>query len=377
MRICHLITRLIIGGAQENTLLSCEGLRERGHEVILLAGPETGPEGSLWDRVEASGLRAIVVDQLRRAVHPWRDWRCLGRLQRLLAELRCDVVHTHSSKAGILGRLAAGRAQVPVVVHTIHGMSFNRTQPQPVRALYRALERRAARRTDAFVSVADAMTQQAVAAGLAPQERFTTVYSGMEVERFQPDAEARRRVRQEWGVGRDYLVVGTIARLFRNKGYEQIIAAMPAMVRSRPALRFVWVGDGRDRSRYVRQLTQLGLRDRVHLTGLVRPEQIPGLIAGFDILLHASQWEGLPRALPQALLTEVPVVSFDYDGAPEVVIPGVTGELIPAGDVAGLAAAVGRLAEAPDRRQSLARQGRQRCLEMFDHRTMVSHLDDL
>ena len=377
MRICHVITRLIIGGAQENTLLTCEGLGERGHEVVLLAGPETGPEGSLWQRVEASGLRAIVVDQMRRAVNPWRDRRCLERLERLLGELQCQVVHTHSSKAGILGRLAAARVRVPVVVHTIHGMSFNRTQPWPVRALYRALERRAARDTHAFACVAKAMTEQAVAAGLAPPERFTTIYSGMEVERFAPDADRRRRIRQEWGLCEDQIVVGTIARLFRNKGYEQIIAAMPAMAKAMPNLRFVWVGHGADRGRYERRLSEIGLRDHVHLTGLVQPEQIPDSVAGLDILLHASQWEGLPRALPQALLSEVPVVSFDNDGAPEVVISGVTGELVPMGDVAALAAAVTRLAGSADRRRSMGAEGRRRCLEMFDHQRMVDRLEAL
>ncbi|MCP4249777.1 MAG: glycosyltransferase family 4 protein [bacterium] len=377
MRICHLITRMIIGGAQENTLLTCLGLAERGHEVILVAGSETGPEGSLWPQVEAAGLRTVKVKELHRAVHPWHDWRCLARLRNLFVELNCDVVHTHSSKAGIIGRRAAARARVPLVVHTIHGMSFNRTQSGPIRSLYRTLERRAARHTHAFISVADAMTRQAVDAGLAPADRFTTVYSGMDTTRFGPNPETRARVRREWGIDDDQVVVGTIARLFRNKGYEQIIEAMPAMVQRNDKLRFVWVGDGKDRAAYLRRLHEMGLADRVVLTGLLPPERIPEVLTGFDILLHASKWEGLPRALPQALLTEVPVVSFDNDGAPEVVIPGQTGELVPFGDVDGLAAAVARLAGAPDERARLGRQGRERCLEMFDHRRMVEQIEEL
>jgi len=398
MRICHVITRMIIGGAQENTLLTCVGLRDRGHDVVLVAGPETGPEGSLWPQVEAAGLRHIVVPDLRRAASPWRDGRCLRRLRSLFRELGCQVVHTHSSKAGILGRLAArprsGRPPsrlpvdqeftdggssppAPIVVHTIHGMSFNRTQPAAVRTLYRVLERRAARVTDAFVSVADAMTDQAVAAGLAPRERFVTIHSGMQTERFAPDPAARARVRREWGVPDEAVVVGTIARLFRNKGYEQILEAMPGMVRPCPDLHFVWVGDGRDRPAYEQRLIQSGLRDRVHLTGLVPPETIPSLLCGFDIVLHASQWEGLARALPQALLTEVPVVSFDNDGAPEVVIPDVTGALVPLGDTAGLATGVTRLASSPELRRRLGVEGRRRCLDLFDHRRMVEQIEAL
>jgi glycosyltransferase involved in cell wall biosynthesis len=377
MKICHIITRLIVGGAQENTLLTCEGLRDLGHEVVLVAGPETGPEGSLWGRVASSGLSAITVDELRRAVSPGTDWRCLGVLRRVLTELGCDVVHTHSSKAGILGRLAARQAKTPLVVHTIHGMSFNRTQRWPTRALFGSMERWAGRFTDAIVSVADAMTEQAVAAGVAPRERFTTIYSGMDTGCFVPDEAARRRTRTEWGIPDSELVVGTISRLFRNKGYEHIIRAMPHLVRDTDSLRFVWVGDGKDRPVYERELARMGLRDRVHLTGLVPPERIPVLLAGFDILVHASRWEGLPRALPQALLMEVPVVSFDNDGAPEVVTPGVTGELVPLGDVLGLATAVTRLARSPEVRKRMGTEGRAKCLQMFDHRRMVARIDDL
>jgi glycosyltransferase involved in cell wall biosynthesis len=377
MKICHIITRMIIGGAQENTLLTCAGLRDLGHQVVLLAGPETGPEGSLWDRAEACGLDCVKVDELRRAVRLVNDLRCVGRLESILRQGGFDVVHTHSSKAGIVGRLAARCARIPLIVHTIHGMSFNRTQPPPVQVFYRTLERWVARYTHAFVSVSDAMTEQAVAAGLAPPERFTTIYSGMETNLFRPDAAARDRVRMQWGVGDDDIVVGTIARLFRNKGYEEILAAMPRMAEADRRLRFVWVGDGRDRRRYESRLRALGLRDRVYLTGLVRPDEIPTLLAGVDILLHASRWEGLARALPQALLVGVPVVSFDNDGAPEVVEPEVTGELVPFGDLAGLAAAVTHLADDAELRRRMGERGRQRCLDMFDHHNMVRRIDEL
>ena len=146
MRICHVITRLIVGGAQENTVLSCRGLAERGHDVTLIAGPETGPEGSLWDKAEAAGCALVRVEAMRRAVRPNSDWRAARGLRHLFQQFRPDVVHTHSSKAGILGRWAAAKAGVPVVVHTIHGMSFNRTQGPAAYHLYRWLERRAATR---------------------------------------------------------------------------------------------------------------------------------------------------------------------------------------------------------------------------------------
>ncbi|MCH7840901.1 MAG: glycosyltransferase, partial [Planctomycetes bacterium] len=203
MNICHVITRLIIGGAQENTVLTCRGLAEKGHQVTLISGPETGPEGSLWQQARASGAELITIEFLRRAVNPWLDWQARRSLRQLFDRIQPDVVHTHSSKAGILGRSVAADAGVPVIVHTIHGMSFNRTQPRVVRMMYQGLEKWAARRTTAFVSVSDAMIDQAVEAGLAPRQRFTTIRSGIETDHFTPQPELRDRVRREWGIGND------------------------------------------------------------------------------------------------------------------------------------------------------------------------------
>jgi len=330
MHICHVITRLIIGGAQENTVLTCRGLIEHGHRVTLIAGSETGPEGSLWDQAEAAGCELIKLGSLRRAVRPLLDWEAGRELCRIFRELRPDVVHTHSSKAGIVARWAAAKAEVPSVVHTIHGMSFNRTQSAPVGWLYRTLERRAAAYTTAFVSVADAMTDQAIAAGLAPRDRFTTIRSGMKTELFDAQPDLREKHRREWNVASEEIVVGTIARLFENKGYEEIMDAMPSAVEQVPKLKFVWVGDGADRQGYERRLEAQDLRDRVHLVGLITPEEVASCINGFDMVLHASRWEGLPRTLVQGLLCEVPAISFDNDGAPEVVIPDETGILVAA-----------------------------------------------
>lgn len=377
MRIVHVITRLIVGGAQENTVLTCRGLVERGHEVTLIAGEETGPEGSLWEQAERCGCKLIRLASLRRAARPLCDLRARCDLKRIFRREKPEIVHNHSSKAGILGRSAAAAAGVPVVVHTIHGMSFNRTQPWWIQAVYRTLERRAARHTTSLVTVADAMIEQSVAAGIAPREKFTTIRSGLETERFAPNAERRTHHRREWGVGEDEIVVGTVARLFANKGYEEILQAMPDAVRREPRLRFVWVGDGANRGEYERRLQEIGMRERVRLLGLVRPEEVAPILTGFDMLVHASRWEGLPRAIVQALLTEVPAISFDNDGAPEVVRTGETGILVPFGDGSGLSNAIVRLAGDAEARGRMGAAGRRRCLAEFDWRRMVERLEAL
>ncbi len=376
MKICHVITRLIVGGAQENTILTCRGLVEKGHDVTLIAGPETGPEGSLWEMARASGCDLITLDSMRRAISLSQDRRALMEMKTIFERTQPDIVHTHSSKAGILGRRAAWGAKVPCIVHTIHGMSFNRTQAWWVRMVYRNLERSTAKYTTHFITVADAMTEQAVRAGISRREKFTTIRSGLETNRFGPDHKERLRWRTRWDLRDDDVVVGTIARLFENKGYEEILRAMPGAVARCDRLRFVWVGDGAHRSHYERKLSELGLLDRVIFTGLLPPEEVGPIINAFDLLLHASKWEGLPRALVQALLVEKPVVSFDNDGAPEVVDER-TGILVPLGDVGGLVEGVVGLANDAALRESLGRTGRQRCLEAFDWRAMVDQIEAL
>lgn len=377
MHVCHVITRLIVGGAQENMILTCEGLHQRGYRVTLISGPTRGPEGSLVQRARQGGYTFVELPELIRAVNPWMDFRARRYLAMEFRRLRPDVVHTHSSKAGILGRLAAHDARVPIIVHTIHGMSFNRTQPWLVRRVYAAMEWWAARRSNAIITVADAMIEQSVAAGICPRHKLRTVYSGMEVEQFTPCAEHRRAVRRGWGVSDDDIVVGTCARLFRRKGYEQLIPIMAAAAQREPRLRFVWIGDGAQRAEYEAELARRGLADRTILTGLMPPTEVPRLLAGCDILAHTSQWEGLPRVVVQALLMQVPPVAFDIDGTPEVVLDGRTGRLVPLNDLDAFVAALCELAADADARRRLGHAGRELCLERFDWRRMVDQLEAL
>ena len=166
MKTCHVITRLILGGAQENTILTCEGLRSRGHDVTLVSGPTAGPEGELVTRARAGGYRYVEVDALRRRIGLLRDRQAYRKLADVLDEIRPDIMHSHSSKAGILARKAAAAVGGIKIVHTVHGLAFHRYLPWWRNRLYIALEKQAAARSDALISVADAMTTQAVQAGV-------------------------------------------------------------------------------------------------------------------------------------------------------------------------------------------------------------------
>lgn len=375
MKVCHIITRMILGGAQENTFLTCKGLQERGWDVSLLTGPQTGAEGSLQERSGRAGFRFEIVEPMLRQVRPLNDWRAMRAMQAWMERERPHIVHTHSSKAGILGRIAAMRARVPIIIHGIHGMSFNRTQRPLIRRVYRDLEAYCATFTDKIITVADAMIEQTVAARVAPRSKCVTIYSGMEMEHFDPARYDRRAIREQLSIPQEAVVVATVARMFTNKGYEQLIPAMAKIVAQGSNVRFLWIGDGPHRENYLQQVTRMGLRDRVYLTGLVAPEKVAQWLSAADILAHASQWEGLPRVVVQGLLLEKPAVAFDVDGTGEVVITDRTGVLATLNDIDALASGITRLAKDEPLRTTLGRQGRQLCMERFDWHTMVERTE--
>jgi glycosyltransferase involved in cell wall biosynthesis len=377
MRIVHVITRLIVGGAQENTLLTVEGLDHHYRDdVTLITGPAEGPEGDLFDRAEELGLKVEVLPELVRAIRPTVDLRAYRRLRAAFRRIKPEVVHTHSSKAGILGRAAAWHEKVPVVVHTIHGMPFGKFETPLKNSLYIALERWAARRCHAIVSVCDAMTDQALAVGVGRPEQFLTVYSGMNADAFLDPPRPRQAVRRELGLADDEVAFATVARLFELKGHDDIVAIAASALESNPKVRFVWIGDGILRGRLIADLEERGIRDAFILTGLVPPDRIPELLNAVDAVIHPSLREGLARVLPQALLVGRPVISYDIDGAREVVLPE-TGILLKPRDLDGLRRAILQLAADPEKRAALGREGRTRFAEQFRHETMTRRLRSL
>jgi glycosyltransferase involved in cell wall biosynthesis len=352
-------------------------MRIYGDEVLLVTGPPLGPEGSLLERARAGGVPTEVIPSLRRSIHPWRDWVSYRRIRQTLRNFRPDVVHTHSAKAGILGRAAASALGVPAIVHGVHGAPFHPYQSRLARALIRGCERWAASRCHAFVSVADAMTDLMVEGGVAPREKFITIYSGMEVEPFLESGQHRDRVRAELGYRPQDVVVGKVARLFHLKGHEDVIQAAASVVAEQPNVRFLFVGDGILAEQLHRQIAALGLTERFQFTGLVPPDRVPALLAAMDIVVHASLREGLARVLPQALIAGRPVVSCDVDGAREVVLPGQTGCLVPPKDILGLGRAIIELAADPALRERLGAEGRRRFTDVFRHERMTAQLRDL
>ncbi len=372
MKVFHVITRLILGGAQENTILTCEGLHARGHDVTLVTGPPLGPEGELLTRAQAGGYRVIVLDDLRRAIHPLRDAWAQRQIEDLLRRDRPNVMHSHSSKAGILARKAAARVGGMAIVHTVHGLPFHPYQAWWLNRLYVYLERRAARRTHAIISVCDAMTRQALAAGVGRADQYATIYSGMEIEPFIHPTPAAAEFRDRLKLPPDAVLVTQVSRLAQLKGHEYILDAAGRIADER--IHFCFVGDGALRPMIEAKIARMGLAGRVHLTGLLKPDLMPAVMQASDIVVHCSLREGLARAIPQAMLAGRPVISFDVDGAAEVV-DATTGVLLPPRDAQGLHRAIETLAASADLRRTLGEAGRQRCHLKFDYRTMVERIE--
>lgn len=377
MRILHVITRLIIGGAQENTLLSCEGQHQAGHEVMLATGPEAGPEGSLLNRAHAGGYRVTCLPAMQREVNPLADFGALHEARAVINAFRPDVLHTHSSKAGIIGRAAGWRLGVPAVIHTIHGLPFHPYQSRLRNGVYRASERWAARRCHRIACVAEAMKRQALEAGVGHDAQYAVIYSGMDTAPYLEGPDDRGATRAELGIADDELVIGTVARLFELKGHDDLLAALPTLLQRHRRVRYLWVGDGPWRERLIERMRRMGVADRVTMTGLVEPGAIPRYLRAMDVLAHPSYREGLPRAVVQALLSGVAVVAYDCDGTGEVCIDGRTGRLVPTGDVRELSEALQWMLDHPEKRRTMAEEGRALCAERFAASRMIEQLDSL
>ena len=378
MRVSHVITRLIVGGAQENTLSSVLGLgRIPDWEVELISGPTRGPEGSLESIARAVPGLLHLESSLVRPVHPVMDALAYLRLRSHFRHTRPQIVHTHSGKAGIVGRFAARHAGVPLVIHTIHGPSFGPFQGGAANAVFRGAERAAGRQTDHFVVVAEAMARQYLDAGIGTPAQYTRIFSGFDLAPFlgaQRDPELAERL----GIRPGDFVVGKVARLFQLKGHDDLFASAVEMVRRVPNVRFLLLGDGPWRTRFeTMAATTPGLAGRFVFAGLVPPSEVSRYLGLMDVLVHLSRREGLARVLPQALAAGKPVIAFDCDGAAEVCRDLETGFLLPVGDLVGLVDRIARLAGDPELASRLGATGRSWVRDRFSEEALVQSLDAL
>ena len=371
-RVLHLITRLELGGAQQNTLY-CTANHDRGlFDVELIAGAG----GQLDDEARAiTDARVQIVPWLRHQIDPLRDLEALVRLRSHMAANDIDVVHTHSSKAGILGRLAAHLAGVPFVVHTVHGWSFNDTQSRTRRRAYVEMERLAAGFTNRIVVVSSRNREKGLSMGIGRPDRYEVVHSGIDVDAFRQPETDRRAVRRSLGYGPDQVVVGTVACLKPQKAPLDFVRAAAEAYSRDERLRFFIAGDGPLRPAVEAEITRLGLGGIVQLLGWRR--DVVDLYHAMDVFLLTSIFEGLPRSVLQAMAAGVPVVATDVDGTPEVVRNRQTGLLIPPARPEAAARALLEVVRDAELRDTCIDQAGVLLTRDFEIRQMVRRLDRL
>jgi glycosyltransferase involved in cell wall biosynthesis len=375
IRVAHIITRLIRGGADENTVFTVLGMDRERYEVDILAG-----RGS-----ELSGFPAeihqctTIIPELVRDPRPFQDLVALAKITRILRRGRYDLVHTHTAKAGFVGRIGARLAGVPCVVHTLHGVTFHEHLSPWLRRAYILLERIAAPLSDVLITVGDDVKSKYLQESIGREEQYVTIVSGMDTLEFEralrSPKTARIPRRIEFGFTDEHIVLGMVSRLEARKGYRYFFEALARLSGEFPRLKALVVGEGNQEAELRTLAGELGIADRVVFAGF--RTDIAEVIAAFDIAVLTSLWEGLPRVLVQYALMEKPIVTFDVEGAREVIREGNTGYIVPQQDVDVLTDRVRQLLESETLRIRFGASARAGVEGRWDIERMVSGITDV
>jgi len=374
VRVLRLFSRLNIGGPSLHVILLSEGLVARGYETRLVVGEESPREGNFLDLAAAKGDRVEKLAALGREIRPASDLAVLWRLMRLMRSFRPQIVHTHTAKAGFVGRVAARLAGVPVVVHTFHGHVLHGYFGPTKTALFRFLERGAGRMSDALVAVSDGVKRDLVAHGVAPAERIRVIPLGLELV---PLAEPlpRGALRRAAGFADAAPLVGLVGRLVPIKDVPTFLGAAARIGERRPDVRFAIVGDGEERGRIELERERLGLTNTVALPGWKR--DMRDVYGDLGVVVNCSLNEGTPVALIEALAAGRPVVATRVGGTPDLLAGGAHGLLVPPRDPDALAAAILDVLDRPDAARQRTQAGQRHVLASHSVERLVADIDAL
>lgn len=357
IRVVHVITRLTLGGSSENTVGQCIALRDAGYDCVLAAGLEES-ETATVDDARHRDVRIAPVPALGREVSSRRDLAALAQLARLMRRERAQVVHTHTSKAGFLGRLAARLARVPAVIHQPHGHIFYGYYGPRRSAFYVALERRAARWCDRIVTLTERGTDEHLAHGIGRRVQFETIPSGVPTAALRDRAPERALARARGGVPAGAYVIVAVGRFVVVKGFDLLLAALPRVLAEVPETYVVLVGDGPERAALESQAAGLGVAERVRFAGATG--EVVTWLAAADVCAAPSRNEGMGRALVEAMALGLPVIGAAVGGIPSVVGDDEAGRLVAPDDVPALGAALALLGRDTALRAKLAEAARAR-----------------
>ncbi len=322
LKVAHIITQLELGGAQENTLYTVTHLEPQYYECYLL----TGRGGQLDEAANKSlGTKVLFIPSLIRSIHPWKDLLALVALYRICRQEKFDLVHTHSSKAGILGRWAAKIAGIKKIIHTYHGFGFNEFQKPWTRWVFVWVERLTAHITDKIIVVSSENTKKALAAKIGKPGQYVVIHSGIKVKDYESRTIDKIGEKRKIGLPAEAPVVGMIACFKPQKAPLDFVRIAPLVISKIPQVQFVMIGDGELRPEIEGLIRKLSLTDNVRIMGW--RSDIPVMLKIMDVCVLTSLWEGLPRVILEAFVSGVPVVATPADGTREVITDGITGYL--------------------------------------------------
>ena len=376
IKVLHIITRLDPGGSSTNTIETAARLDRGRFDVFLISGRTVDPDGSIEALLKAKKIRYAFFPDLQRALHPWKDLLAFVQIYNFLKNNRFDIIHTHSSKAGILGRWAGKFAGVPVIVHTPHGHVFYGYFGKIQTAIFILLERCTALVTGRIITLTDRGKQEHIDLKIAPADKFVTIYSGIDLAMAGPPTHTFGGDSYEkFSIPKDRFIFGCVARLDPIKGISYLIEAMAEVVKQRPSSHLLLVGDGSERETLQHRCEALGLKDHVSFAGF---QKEPGpFMDVMDVFVLASINEGMGRVILEAMARGKPVIATRVGGVPEIVEEGQTGLLVPAADAAALADAMLKMAGDRGSLEHMGRRARASVNSRFGLDKMVKDIERL
>jgi glycosyltransferase involved in cell wall biosynthesis len=375
IKVLHTITRMIVGGACENTMLCGQLINQDDFSVDVLSGLQTGVNGDLYDECKARNVDIIGCPELVREISPIKDIVHFFKMIRFLKKRDYDIIHTHSSKAGFLHRLAAKIAGVPVIIHTIHGWSFNYRMSSWKRQMYILLEKIAAKFTNKLIAVTMFDVEKGLQEGIGYSDQYCVIHSSIEIEKFEKPDKPVSDIKTELGLDHDKIIVGTVSRMDEQKAPLDFMKVAAKILKSNKQVKFLFVGDGHLRKQVSEFLENNKLTNDVILTGI--RHDVANMFAVMDIFILTSLWEGLPRVFSQAYAAKLPIVATRVDGASEIIKPELNGFLVAPSDIDDMISKIQRLIDDPELRLRMGSYGYNQISPDFEVNHMIKQIEEV
>ena len=370
IKILHIITHLPIGGAQDNTLFTIELLDRNKYEISLCCNLV----GDLVDRAKRiEQVQIFNVKNLVREVNIFKDIKAFISIYKILRSEEFDIVHTHSSKAGFLARIAAKLYGKSIIIHTVHGFPFNDYMNFFKKYFYIKIEKFLSSLSDALITVSNLNKVKIVKLGIAEDSKITNIYSGIDLKLFGKKNDSS--FRNDLGISDDLILIGAVGRLSAQKDPITLVNAFDLVIKEKTNVKLVFVGDGDLKAEVSRKINELGLQKNIYLAGnKMDPWNI---YSSLDLFVMSSIYEGLGRSITEALCSETPVVCTNVEGVPELVRDDITGYLVKPKDYFELSRVILKSLENIDHSKNMAKIGSKFVKANFDVNNMVREIDDL